>query len=108
MAVTDGSPATAWTAESPRATLTLDLGQPHPLGRITVERGSHDPFFYLVQTSPDSTTWTTLATTLNSSSPTNTDAFDAHALPARYLRLQFPGAGDAHPSIAEITIQSPN
>lgn len=101
-AAVDGSTATAWVADQPHADLTLDLGAKTALEKISVLRGSGDPFSYTVQVSADGSKWKTVAPSPAASN--GTDNFATPALDARFVRLSFDGAGTANPSIAELTV----
>jgi hypothetical protein len=101
----DGSPSTVWSPETPDADLTLDLGAKIALGKITVVRGSKEPFSYTVQSSADGTSWNKLATSPSTSS--GTDTFEPQSIQARYIRLTFAGAGPSKPSIAELAVKAP-
>jgi trehalose/maltose hydrolase-like predicted phosphorylase len=108
VAAVDGSPATAWTAAEPGAKLTVDLGAAESLGTIKVLRGNRDSSPYSVETSSDGVEWKTVATA-PASSPTGVDEFTWVPVKARFVRLVFPGAGDAKPgSIAELTMMAAN
>jgi hypothetical protein len=105
VAAVDGSPATAWAAAEPRATLTVKLADPVVLAKITVVRGSRDSFPYTVETSPDGVQWKTVATAPAISN--GVDEFTASPVDARFLRLVFEGTGSAKPpSIAELIVLS--
>jgi trehalose/maltose hydrolase-like predicted phosphorylase len=105
VAAVDGSPATAWTAAEPQARLTVDLAAVLTLGRIKVLRGNRDAFAYSVEASSDGVEWKTIAT-----APANSSGVDEFTPPpdqARFVRLVFPGVGDAKPaSIAELTLMA--
>jgi F5/8 type C domain/Glycosyl hydrolase family 65, C-terminal domain len=104
VAAVDGSPATAWTAAEPQAKLTVDLAAPVALGTIKVLRGNRDAFAYSVEASSDGTDWKTIATAPAKNS-TGVDEFTSPPIQAKFLRLVFPGSGDAKPaSIAELTV----
>jgi trehalose/maltose hydrolase-like predicted phosphorylase len=106
VAAVDGSPATAWTAAEPQAKLTVNLATPVTLGAIKVLRGNHDPFPYAVEASSDGVDWKAIATA-PANSPTGVDEFTLPAVEAKFVRLVFPGAGDAKPgSIAELTVMA--
>ncbi len=106
VAAVDGSPATAWTAAEPQAKLTVDLAAPATLGTIKVLRGNRDPFSYSVEASSDDIEWKTIATAPANNS-TGVDEFTPPAVQARFVRLVFPGVGDAKPaSIAELTVMA--
>jgi hypothetical protein len=106
VAAVDGSPATAWTAAEPQATLTISLAAPATLGTIKVLRGNRDPFPYSVEASSDGVEWKTIATA-PAEDATGVDEFTSPPVPARFLRLVFPGVGDAKPaSIAELTVMA--
>jgi trehalose/maltose hydrolase-like predicted phosphorylase len=106
VAAVDGSPATAWTAEEPQAKLTVTLATPATLGTIKVLRGNRDPFPYSVEASSDGVEWKTIATA-PASSATGVDEFASPPIQAKFLRLVFPGVGDAKPgSIAELTVMA--
>ena len=105
VAAVDGSPATAWTAAEPQAKLTVDLATPATLGKIKVLRGNRDPFPYSVEASSDGVEWKTIATA-PAKNATGVDEFNSPPpAQAKFLRLVFPGIGDAkRPSIAELTV----
>lgn len=106
VAAVDGSPATAWTAAERQATLTINLAAPATLGTIKVLRGNRDPFPYVVEASPDGVEWKTIATA-PAEDATGVDEFTSPPVPARFLRLVFPGVGDAKAaSIAELTVMA--
>jgi len=102
VAAVDGSSATAWVAAEAQADLTLDLATKIALGKITVLRGSGEPFSYTVQVSADGAKWKTIATSPAVSS--GTDEFVVPPLDARFVRLVFEGSGTANPSIAELAV----
>jgi trehalose/maltose hydrolase-like predicted phosphorylase len=106
VAAVDGSPATAWTAAEPAAKLTVDLAGPVTLGTIKVLRGNRDSFPYSVEASSDGIEWKTIATT-PAKNASGVDEFTSPPIEAKFLRLVFPGAGDAKPpSIAELTVMA--
>jgi trehalose/maltose hydrolase-like predicted phosphorylase len=105
VAAVDGSPATAWVASEPRATLTVALASPATLGAIKVVRGSSDPMPYSIQASSDGVQWKTIATAPATSN--GTDEFTSPPIQAKFLRLDFQGAGDAKPpSIGQLIVRS--
>ncbi len=106
VAAVDGSPATAWTAAESQAKLTVDLAAPATLGTIKVLRGNRDAFPYSVEASSNGTDWKTIATAPAKNS-TGVDEFTSPPIQAKFLRLVFPGSGDAKPpSIAELTVMA--
>ena len=106
VAAVDGSPATAWTAAEPAAKLTVALSAPATLGTIKVRRGNRDPFPYAVEASSDGVDWKAIANA-PANSPTGVDEFNFPPVEAKFVRLVFPGAGDAKPgSIAELTVMA--
>jgi trehalose/maltose hydrolase-like predicted phosphorylase len=106
VAAVDGSPATAWTAAEPQAKLTVDLAAATTLGTIKVLRGNRDPFPYTVEASTDGTEWQTIATA-PAINATGVDDFTPPPVQAKFVRLVFPGVGDAKPpSIAELTVMA--
>jgi hypothetical protein len=106
VAAVDGSPATAWTAAEPAAKLTVALSAPATLGTIKVRRGNRDPFPYAVEASSDDVDWKAIANA-PANSPTGVDEFNFPPVEAKFVRLVFPGAGDAKPgSIAELTVMA--
>ncbi len=102
LAAVDGSTATAWVGNQPHADLTLDLGAKMELGKISVLRGSGDPFSYTVQVSADGAKWQTVAPSPAASN--GTDDFATPLFNVRFVRLAFDGKGTANPSIAELTV----
>ena len=101
----DGSPATAWVASEPRATLTVNLAAPVELGTMKVLRGSGDSFGYSVEASLDGVKWTTVHTVPDTSSAT--DEFSLPPVQAKFVRLVFDGVGSANaPSVAELSVFS--
>jgi hypothetical protein len=106
VAAVDGSPATVWTAAEPQAKLTVNLATPVTLGAIKVLRGNHDPFPYALEASSDGVDWKAIATA-PANSPAGVDEFTLPPVEAKFVRLVFPGAGDAKPgSIAELTVMA--
>ena len=104
VAAVDGSPATAWVAAEPRAMLTVKLARPVVLGEIKVVRGSSDPMPYSIQASSDGVQWKTIATA--SATSNGTDEFTSPPIQAKFLRLDFQGAGDAKPpSIGQLIVR---
>src|SRR3984957_19354804 len=104
VAAVDGSPATAWVAAEPRAMLTVKLARPVVLGEIKVVRGSSDPMPYSIQASSDGVQWKTIATA--SATSNGTDEFTSPPIQAKFLRLDFRGAGDAKPpSIGQLIVR---
>jgi trehalose/maltose hydrolase-like predicted phosphorylase len=105
VAAVDGSPATAWVAAEPRATLTVKLATPTVLGEIKVVRGSSDPMPYSVEASSDGVKWKTIAAAPATSN--GTDMFTSLPIQARFLRLVFAGNGDAKPpSVGQLIVLS--
>ncbi|MGB0123621.1 MAG: discoidin domain-containing protein [Silvibacterium sp.] len=105
VAAVDGSPATAWVAAEPRATLTVTLAAPVEVGKMKVLRGSGDSFGYSVEASLDGVKWTTVHTVPAASSAA--DEFSLPAVRAKSVRLVFDGVGSANaPSIAELSVFS--
>jgi trehalose/maltose hydrolase-like predicted phosphorylase len=106
VAAVDGSPATAWTAAEPQATLTVNLAAAATLGTIKVLRGNRDPFPYTVEASSDGVEWKSIATA-PAVNATGVDEFTSPPLQARFVRLVFQGDSDAKPaSIAELTVMA--
>jgi len=109
VAAVDGIPATAWVAAEARATLTVNLGRPAQVGKITVARGSSDPFPYSVEISSDGEHWKTVATAPAKAggSGAGTDEMKFAQVEAKFVRLVFAGAdGSKPPSIAEFSVAS--
>jgi trehalose/maltose hydrolase-like predicted phosphorylase len=107
VAAVDGSPATSWVAAEPRAALTLALVHPVALGKITVFRGSRDPFTYSVQASLDGTHWKTIANAPATAvgSDAGTDELKLPPVQAQFVRLDFQGRDGAKPpNIAELIV----
>ena len=103
VAAVDGSPATPWVATSPQATLTVQLAKRTNIKSVTVTRGSTASFSYSVETSTDGTTWHVVGTAPASSS--GTDQFTFGPTQAQYVRLDFPGGGNAGmPDIDEVSV----
>jgi trehalose/maltose hydrolase-like predicted phosphorylase len=107
VAAVDGSPATAWIAAQPSATLSVTLAHPATVSSVTVTRGlGFGSFSYQVQVSTDGSNWTTVATAPANS--TGTDQFSFQPVTAAYVRLVFPGgAGAAAPDIGELSVSGP-
>jgi hypothetical protein len=109
VAAVDGSPATAWVAAEPRAALTVNLATSVMLGKITVLRGSRDPFPYSVQASSDGIHWRTIANAPATAAGSDAGKDDL-ALPpvrAQFIRLDFQGKDAAKPpNIAELIVQA--
>jgi trehalose/maltose hydrolase-like predicted phosphorylase len=107
VAAVDGSPATAWVSSEPRAALTVDLVHPVVLGKITVHRGSRDPFTYSVQASLDGIHWQTIANgpATAAGSDAGTDELKLPPVQAQFVRLDFQGMDGAKaPNIAELIV----
>jgi hypothetical protein len=85
--------------------LTVKLASPVALGEIKVVRGSSDPMPYSIQASSDGVQWKTIATAPATSN--GTDEFTSPPIQAKFLRLDFQGAGDAKPaSIGQLIVRS--
>ena len=107
VAAVDGSPATSWVAAEPRAALTVNLVAPVVLGKITVLRGSSEPFPYTVQASSDGLHWRTIANapTAAAGSDAGTDDLKLPPVRAQFIRLDFQGLDGAKPpNIAELIV----
>ncbi len=104
VAAVDGSNATPWIATQPRADLTVSLGHTASVDSATITRGSgFGSFPYTVQVSTDGVHWQVVATAAAQS--TGVDSFHFTAVPARYVRLDFPGSpGSAAPDIGELSV----
>nr|WSY52043.1 discoidin domain-containing protein [Streptomyces sp. NBC_00886] len=87
-AAVDGSPATAWSPATDRASLTVDLGRPVRVGTVrpTWTKQPEAPGSYTVDVSADGHTW---------HAPDGT--------PARYVRVTVRGKGAA---LAELDVRS--
>jgi hypothetical protein len=106
VAAVDGSTATPWEATAAQATLTVKLAKRTNVGGVTVTRGSSSAFGYAVETSPDGSSWTVVATAPATSS--GVDRFTFHPTQAQYVRLAFPGgANAAAPAIDELAVTGP-
>ncbi|GAB7033391.1 discoidin domain-containing protein [Streptomyces sp. NPDC021749] len=98
----DGNATTGWVPGSADGTLTVDLGRPTRIGKITPHWTSARPKSFLVQVSRDGTHWT--------------GAGSAGHGPFRYVRVTVHGdrtpAADGkprpHPGISELTVQRLN
>ncbi|MFI9046610.1 discoidin domain-containing protein [Streptomyces sp. NPDC053427] len=99
-AAVDGNSATAWTPDTPTATLTVDLGRTTTVGQITPHWTATRPKSYVAQVSQDGRHWTGTGY--------------GGRTPARYVRIVLhgekagPGNGKApeHPGIAELTVRT--
>jgi hypothetical protein len=101
----DGISATAWLAADAHATLTVELGRLVSIAKVTVHRGSRDPFPYDVELSSDGAHWKTVAhgPSTGPGGDAGTDELTFSPDQAKFLRLSFPGNNGAKPAdIAEI------
>jgi hypothetical protein len=109
VAAVDGIPATAWVAAEPHAVLTVKLESSVPVSKIVVTRGNREPFAYSVEVSIDGERWKVVAQApaLAPGGDAGTDDLTFAPVQARFLRLVFPGTGDARPpNIAELVVLS--
>lgn len=98
-AAVDGNSTTAWVPDAATGTLTVDLGRPTLVGRITPHWTSTRPKSYRVEVSRDGKHWTGTGY--------------AGRSPARYVRVtvegdRTPAAGGKpkpHPGITELDVQ---
>ena len=101
----DGIPATAWVAGEPHATLTIGLERTVSIAKVTVQRGSRDPFPFDVELSSDNVHWKAVAHAPATApgSDAGADVLSFSPTQAKYLRLSFPGDSGAKPAdIAEV------
>lgn len=98
-AAVDGNSTTAWVPDAATGTLTVDLGRPTLVGRITPHWTSTRPKSYRIEVSRDGKHWTGTGY--------------AGRSPARYVRVtvegdRTPAAGgkpEPHPGITELDVQ---
>jgi hypothetical protein len=103
VAAVDGSTATPWEATAAQATLTVKLAKRANVGGATVTRGSSSDFAYDLETSTDGSSWHVVATAPAASS--GVDRFTFRPTQAQYVRLDFPGGGNATtPAIDELAV----
>ncbi len=105
VAAVDGIPATSWVASEAKATLNINLERTVAIAKVTIQRGSRDPFPYDVELSADGTHWKVVAhaAATASGSDAGTDELTFAPTPAKYLRLTFAGGDQAKPpNIAEV------
>ena len=105
VAAVDGIPATAWVAADAHATLTINIERTVSIAKVTVQRGSRNPYPYDVEISIDGVHWKSVAHAA-ATAPGNdagTDELTFPPSPAKFLRLTFAGNTGAMPAdIAEI------
>ncbi|WP_078970865.1 discoidin domain-containing protein [Streptomyces chattanoogensis] len=93
-AAVDGNAATAWTPDTPTATLTVDLGRTTTIGRISPHWTATRPKSYVAQVSQDGRHWYGTGY--------------AGRTPARYVRIvvhgDTVGPPGRHPGITELTV----
>ncbi|WP_316756391.1 discoidin domain-containing protein [Streptomyces herbicida] len=86
---TDGSPATRWSsAYSNDQWLAVDLGSPQYLGRARLNWETAYGKDYDIQTSPDGSAWTTVASRRGLSGPGVDNLVLTHPVTARYVRMR--------------------
>jgi len=108
VAAVDGIPATAWVATLARAEFTVELAASAKVSSVVVLRGNPKPSPYSVQLSLDSEHWTTVADVPDLATGSRDDTRELTFAPtaARFVRLVFPGNGDAQPpNISEILVR---
>jgi hypothetical protein len=109
VAAVDGIPATAWVAREAHAEFTIQLSNSAKLSSVAVVRGTPKPLHYSVELSTDRTHWTSVAEASGLLSGTTEATQELRFAPraARYVRLVFPGIGDAQPpNITEIVVKA--
>lgn len=109
VAAVDGIPATAWVAREAHAEFTIQLSNSAKLSSVAVVRGTPKPLHYSVELSTDRTHWTSVgeASGLLSGTTETTQELRFAPRAARYVRLVFPGIGDAQPpNITEIVVKA--
>jgi trehalose/maltose hydrolase-like predicted phosphorylase len=108
VAAVDGIPATAWVAAEAHAEFTIQLTTAATVGSVGVALGNSAPLEYSVKLSMDRSHWTTVAET-SSRPPVSgdrTQVLEFAPTVARFVRLVFPGNGDAQPpNITEIVVR---
>jgi hypothetical protein len=109
VAAVDGIPATAWVAADPHAEFTMQLAASTTVSSVLVSRGSRNRSPYSVQVSTDRAHWKTVAQApaQSAGAGAGTDHLNFASTQARFVRLVFPGIGDAQPpSITEIVVRA--
>jgi trehalose/maltose hydrolase-like predicted phosphorylase len=109
VAAVDGIPATAWVAAEASAEFTIQLATSTTVSSVVVVRGNPKPLHYSVQLSTDREHWTTVADVPGplTGSGDGTQELTFAPTAAQFVRLVFPGNGDAQPpNVAEILVRS--
>jgi poly(beta-D-mannuronate) lyase len=85
----DGDLATRWSAQGDGQWIRFDLGSSKTVSfvKIAFYQGDTRTSTFDVQTSPDSTTWTTRASATSSGTTTALETFEFTDVSARYVRL---------------------